>query len=126
MRRFWLGVCMLVILLLSGSLLWWSMARVHGNIGDLLTQAQAAAEAENWQRAHAYTRQAQAQWEKYHRFTAAFADHTPMDEMDGTFAELEVYLRHREAPHFQATCARLILLTQAMGDSHGIQWWNVL
>ena len=49
-----------------------------------------------------------------------------MDELDGLFAELMVFLKNRESPHFEATCARLSLLARAMADGHGLQWWNLL
>jgi hypothetical protein len=49
-----------------------------------------------------------------------------MDELDGLFAELMVFLQSREAPHFSATCARLVVLARAMAESHGLQWWNIL
>jgi hypothetical protein len=126
MRRAYLGLGILATLLALCIGIWWGMDRVHGGIADLLIQGQAAAEKDDWQGAETFALQARARWEQHHRFTAAFADHTPMDEMDGLFAELEVFLQNRESPHFESTCARLILLTRAMADSHGVQWWNVL
>lgn len=126
MRRPYLGIGILLTLLALSTGIWWGMEHVHNSIGDLLAQAQAAAEADDWQRAEELSQKAQVEWKRHHHFTAAFADHTPMDELDGLFAELNVFLENRESPHFEATCARLILLTQSMADSHGIQWWNVL
>ena len=126
MRRPYLGIAILLLLLAVSSGIWWGVERVHNNISQYLTQAQRAAEAEDWEKAGEYALYAKAEWERHFHFTAAFADHTPMDEMDGLFAELEVYVQNRESPHFEATCARLILLTQAMADSHSIAWWNVL
>ena len=126
MKRPFLGFCILLTLLFSSIGIWWGMEDIHRDISQLLTQAQAAAENENWQQAGEFSTRAKERWEHHHRFTASFADHTPMDELDGLFAELEVYLQNRESPHFEATCAQMVLLTQAMADSHGIQWWNVL
>ena len=126
MNRVYWGIGILLTLLLLSSGIWWGMDRIHKDIWVLLQQAQTAAEAEDWQSAGEYARQADARWQRYHHVTAAFADHTPMDELDGLFAELTVFGENQESPHFEATCARLILLTQAMADNHGIPWWNVL
>jgi hypothetical protein len=124
-RSIW-GIAILVALLILGIAIAAGMGNVHEGISDLLEQAAAAAELGNWQQAEELTRQAEGKWQRYHHFTAAFADHTPMDELDGLFAELMIFLKNRESPHFASTCARLPLLAQAMADSHGLQWWNLL
>lgn len=124
-RSIW-GVGILIALLILSIAIAKGMHQVHYRISDLLSQAAAAAEQDDWQKADQLARQAEAQWQQHHAFTAAFADHTPMDELDGLFAELIVFLENRESPHFASTCARLSLLAQSMADSHGVQWWNVL
>jgi hypothetical protein len=124
-RSIW-GIAILVALLILGIAIAAGMGNVHEGISDLLEQDATAAELGNWQQAEELTRQAEGKWQQYHHFTAAFADHTPMDELDGLFAELMIFLKNRESPHFASTCARLSLLAQAMADSHGLQWWNLL
>ena len=124
-RSIW-GVGILIALLILSIAIAALMHDVHYRISDLLSQAAAAAEQDDWQQADRLARQAEQQWQQYHHFTAAFADHTPMDELDGLFAELLVFLNNRESPHFASTCARLSLLAQSMADSHGVQWWNLL
>ena len=124
-RSIW-GVGILIALLILSFAIAALMHDVHYRISDLLSQAAAAAEQDDWQQADRLARQAEQQWQQYHHFTAAFADHTPMDELDGLFAELLVFLNNRESPHFASTCARLSLLAQSMADSHGAQWWNLL
>lgn len=124
-RGIW-GIGILLALLAFGIVTSLGMRSVHRDIGRHLELAQAAAASGQWQTAEAEVQQAADAWRRHHRFTATFADHTPMDEMDGLFAELEVFLQNRESPHFEAVCGRLILQSQAMADSHGIQWWNIL
>lgn len=124
-RGIW-GIGILLVLLAFGIATSLHMQSIHRDIGRHLKLAQAAAATQQWQTAETQMRQAADAWQRHHTFTAAFADHTPMDEMDGLFAELEVFLKKRESPHFEAVCGRLILQTQAMADSHGIQWWNIL
>ena len=124
-RSIW-GIGILIALLIFSVAIAARMQDVHCRISDLLSQAAAAAEQNDWQQADRLARQAEQQWQRYHHFTAAFADHTPMDELDGLFAELLVFLSNRESPHFASTCTRLSLLAQSMADSHGVQWWNLL
>ena len=126
MKRGGMGIALLAILLIFGIVVSMEMRSVHQDISQLLDQAAQSAALEDWQQAEALALLARDQWVSHHNVTAAFADHTPMDELDGLFAELTVFLDNRESPHFEATCARLSLLAQAMADSHGVQWWNVL
>lgn len=126
MKRGVWGIGILLALLVFGIATSTAMRSIHRDIGQHLQLAQAAAAAEQWQTAETEVRQAVSAWRRFHAFTATFADHTPMDEMDGLFAELEVFLKKRESPHFEAVCGRLVLQAQAMADSHGIQWWSIL
>ena len=126
MKRILTGLSILIVLLILSVAISAGMHKVHYRISDLLQQAEQAASADNWQDADRLARYAAGQWQQYRRFTAAFADHTPMDELDGLFAELLVFLEEQEVPHFTSICARLSLLSQSMADSHSIRWWDVL
>jgi len=126
MKRLWIGILILSVLLASGGLSSWAIAGIHAPIALSLHQAEAAALSQDWPQAEQYSRAAYARWQQHWRFTAAFADHTPMDEVDGLFAELQVYCQCREAQHFAATCAHLAQLTEAMAESHSPSWWNLL
>ncbi len=126
MRRLIWGLCILGLLLGLCAGVAWAMERVHEPISSLLQQAAEAADREDWAAARRLTIAAQARWTQYWRFTAAVADHTPMDELDGLFGELETYLQHEEQPHFSATCRHLALLANAMADSHTPSWWNII
>ena len=52
--------------------------------------------------------------------------HTPMEEIDALFAQVEVYAAAREEAEFAAGCAELSRRMEAMANAHGAQWWNVL
>ena len=126
MKRILSGALILAVLLAVGLGIAWKCRQLHNHISQLLEEAGTAAQAQQWEDARRLTHAAAAQWQRSRHFTAGFADHTPMDEIEATFAELQIYLDAQEAPHFQATCARLSLLTQSMADSQGLQWWNIL
>ncbi len=126
MRRLILGIAILAVLLLISGILAYAMEQIHSPIAQQLQQAADAADREDWEKASALTQGAKARWERYWCFTAAVADHTPMDELDGLFAELEVYLQAREMPHFSATGQQLSQLARSMALSHRPSWWNII
>lgn len=126
MKRLIIGLAILAVLLCLCLGITLIMERIHRPIADGFEQAAALAEAGAWSQALACAEEAAARWETYHNFTAAFADHTPMDEMDTLLNELRVYAHDRENPHFSATCTHLQFLARAIADAHRIDWWNLL
>lgn len=126
MKRTGIGVGLLIALLLAGifSARW--MERHHMPLAGLLSQAARAAMAEEWEQAHTLTSHAEQAWSGKRRVTAAFADHGPMEEIDGLFAELEVFYLAGEQVHFATTCRDLSRKLEAMGDAHSLRWWNIL
>ncbi len=126
MKRIANGIAILAVLLVIAVLFTLLMDDIHTPLAQNLQAAAQAAAEENWQKAAALFRQASLCWEENKHFVASLADHSPMDEMDGLFAELEVYLQQQEMPHFAATCRHLAKLAEAMGENHALNWWNLL
>ena len=126
MKRLWIGVGVLLVLLVLGIVVSGVMDAIHAPMAEQLQQAAQAAMAEDWPAALKAAARAQKNWKAQQRLVAAFADHTPMDEIEGLFAEMEIYAQAREKQHFAATCARLAQLAEAMGESHRVSWWNLL
>lgn len=126
MKRFGIGILILVLLLSGSLLINAALYRVHTSISQDLEQAALSAMLENWESALKLARTATDRWRRYHHFTAAVADHTPMDEVDSLFAQLPVYAQQREDPHFAATCRQLSFLAGSIAESHRLSWWNLL
>lgn len=126
MKRGAIGLGLLVALLAGGLLITWGMGRCHDPIARQLEQAADCALAGQWSRAEELTEQARACWKKNWSFSAAFADHEPMEDIDGMFARLEVYAKAREDVEYAAACAELSRRMEAMGDAHELSWWNLL
>lgn len=126
MKRFWLGLALLLLLLGVGLTVSAGMDRIHLGIRDSLRQAQAAAHAEDWPTAQALVDRAYGDWQRYHPITASFADHTPMDELDTLFAELQIFSQQKEMPHFSAVCGHLAEAAASMANNHRLTWWNLL
>ena len=126
MKRMWIGVVLLAVLLVSGLLAAEFMEKTHGPIVSDLKQAADAAMEGSWGRAEALTARARKSWDKHRFLTAAFADHGPMEEIDALFAQLEAYREAGDTLGFAAVCAALSKQLEAMGDAHELSWWNLL
>ncbi len=126
MKRCRVGAWLLAALLVIGLLSSWAMVKCCEPVGNAAAEAAAAALREDWDNAEALVGQARAQWKKYWGFCAAFADHEPMEDINGLFAQLEVYAQSRDPQNFAAVCAQLSEDTKAIGEAHSLKWWNLL
>ena len=126
MKRGWIGLALLVVLLVSGLLTAKKMEQFHTDGVKKLTRAGVYALEENWGPARELAFQAMKQWQEHREFTAAFADHEPMEDVDCLFAQLPAYAREEDAAHFAAICAELAKRLEAVSNAHSFLWWNVL
>jgi len=126
MRRSWIGLGMLLVLLVLGLLVTWAMDRIHKPIEQSLSAAAQAVQLGNWQQAEDHFGSAKARWDKWQHFRSCFADHSPVEEIDGIFARLELYCTAREDAAFAADCRELAKKVAAVGEAHGLVWWNIL
>lgn len=126
MKRGWLGLGLLMIFLALGLVTSVVMDNAHRPTCDLLTQAADLSLAGEFDRAVALGREAKKRWEKQWNGTAIVADHSPMDDVDALFSEMEVYAVAGEGPHFAACCRELSKRVEAVAEAHRFSWWNVL
>lgn len=126
MKRLILGIMILAILLALGIIVSAVFCMIHEPTAQLLEDASKASLTENWKQATALAEQARQRWQDHWHFTATFADHAPMEEIDSLFAQLEVFAVEKNNPQFPALCARLSELTQAIADIHAFRWWTLL
>ena len=126
MKRLWIGVGVLLALLGAG---FWAMGYAHGQqdkLCRLLEDAKQAALEEDWQRVDRLTEKARGFWEDGWGIWAALSDHTELDQVDASFARLEVYCRDGHATDFAAESAALAEQIKALGDGHRLSFWNLL
>ena len=126
MKRSWIGLGILLALLLISVLTWWAMARLQQPIARELEQAAVFSQEGDWEKALLLANRARTRWARSRCLTACVADHTPMEEMDTLFAQLEAYGQAREQADFAAVCRGLAKKAEAMGDAHGLTVWNFL
>lgn len=126
MKRLWIGVGLLAGILILG---FWSasaMNDIHTDISQQLTESAQAAQSSHWDRADGLAQQAHENWEDHWQFSAALADHTVLDEIDGLFAQAQVYRHSRDALQYAAVCAQLAKSIDALQEGHRLTWWNLL
>lgn len=126
MTRAWIGLGLLVGLLVTGLLVTAFMGSTHSEISEELELAARYAAAGNWEEAADRAEDAHEEWQEKWHFSAAFADHEPMEQIDALFSQLQPYLAARDSVAFGALCRELARRTEAIGDAHGLNWWNLL
>lgn len=126
MKRCWFGGGMLVVLLAVSLAVTWGMGKIHRPIAADLNQAAACAQQGDWHTAEMLSRRAEADWEKWAHFRACFADHTPTEEVSAELAAMARSRQEQEVGDFAVSCARAAKMVQAVGDAHGLNWWNLL
>ena len=126
MTRGWFGFGILVVFLVIGFITAQVMDNVHLPTEKLLQQAAEKTLRGDFEGAIALGKEAKDRWDSHWNGTATVADHSPMDEVDSLFAEMEVYAQAEEKPHFAAVCKELSQRIQAFADAHRFSWWNIL
>lgn len=123
MRRLWVGVVSLLVLLIIGSVLTTVFSAIHSPLSETLEQAAVWAESGDLTKAKLAVADAQEQWMACRNFSAAILDHRLLEEMEELFAQL----RFAQQPdEIAALCARLASRASEMAESQSITWWNLL
>ncbi len=126
MKRIWIGVALLGVILFTGFWAGSRMRRIHTPCAIDLERAAACAMAEDWAGATELTQQARQLWRKNWKFSATIAHHQPMDEIDALFEELEIYRAREETAAYCASCMYLSERVRDLGNSFRLSWWNLL
>ena len=126
MKRFWIGITVLALLLGAGFLSSFLLERHHEPIRKALQEATEAALEGNVAQAAKLTENAERQWEHCRKWTEALVEHGILEEVECLLAEARVYIRRGDAQGLAGTCARLENLIEAIAESHHTSWQNVL
>ena len=126
MKRSIAGFALIGLLLAGGLLSSRWLVRSHVPMGQRMEQAAAYALKEDWTKANALVREVKDNWEKKWNLTACFADHGPMEEIDGLLAQLDAFSAEEEGTAFAAVCMELSREIKAIGDAHDLTWWNLM
>ena len=124
-RRFILGLSILIVVLALTVGTAIGMKAIHAPGEAALTEAARLALAGNMEQALPLAQQAYERWLTYRGITATVADHSPMDDTERLFREMQVYGEAGEAPHFAACCTQLSAMLKAMYETHGFSLKNI-
>ena len=125
-KRFWLGIILLVLILGLGFGVSAAMTNIHAQASAEFEEAAELSLRGDFSAAVEKAQAAYRTWTDTRKFTASVADHSPMDDVERLFAEMEIYAKTQEKPHFAACCQQLSILLQTMYDAHRLTWWNFL
>ena len=125
MKRERIGFWLLAVLLVLGLLATRHMGTTHASTARRLESAGVLALSEDWEGAGRLLRKARQEWDGCWRFSAILTNHEPMEQIDGQFAQLEIYLRQQEGVAFAAVCSQMASQIEDIGDAHGLKWWNL-
>ena len=126
MGRGWFGFGVLIVFLVLCFIAGIAMDNAHTPTEQLLQQAAEKTLSGDFDGGISLGLQATSRWDRHWNGTATVADHSPMDEVDALFAEMEIYAKTEEKPHFAAVCKELSQRIQAFADAHRFSWWNIL
>ena len=123
MKRIWIGIGFLVVLLAAGLVVMQVMDHQLGEISDTLEQA---AEAPTWERSVTLANKAEKGWQSRKKLITALTDHNAIDAIEGLFARLEIYGQQKDKTEHAATCAQLAKAVHALEENHRLAWYNLL
>lgn len=126
MKRFWIGVIFLAVLLAGSILLLAFSSSFYQDFSKALEAASALALNGDWSSATKSSENAQKKWNKSQYFLAAFTDHEPIAQVDQLFAQLALYGEKRMSVEFAVTCQQLRHCAEAINEAHSLKWWTVL
>ena len=124
MKRIWFGAVMLALLLVLGFGSSTLMERSHLTQAEELNHAAALAMSGSWTEAETAFANARDRWNQRQSVIAGLCDHEPMDQIEGLFAQLEVYAVSRDAVSFSSSCVYLARQLEALGKSHSLNLQN--
>lgn len=126
MKRLWIGVAVLLVLLAAGAGLSYGVVRLHDEIYRELSEAAQEVRRGDLDAALQRGEAARLIWQRWRHFSASLSDHEPLEEMDSLFEELSLYSDLELPVDYAAICLRLAELSRAVSESHSLTWWNFL
>ncbi len=126
MKRLFIGIAVLSLLLALGVFLSCATEKVYAPIAAQLDTAAECALSGDPEGGKTQALSAQEKWHRWKKATTTVADHTPMEDIDHLFREMEIYAATGEIPHFAACCVNLAAMIRDMGEAHRLNLWNLL
>ena len=125
MKRSYLGLGLLVVLLIMGFL---SAGITEGCSGIVtsLEEASLAAQREDWLLSRTLYAEAEVAWKDRWELLASVTDHEPMACINEQFAQAKAFLDAQNQEEAAASLAQLSRQVQGLILDHRFTWWNIL
>ncbi len=114
MKRVWIGIGILLVLLGLGLWTQWELEDIHGPIAADMTLAAELAQLGSWEQAGQALTRAEAAWTAGRMFTAALADHQPLEDIESLMAQLTAYAAAGDRAEFASLCADIACRVEAI------------
>lgn len=126
MKRLWVAILLLAAVF-SGALLHTLYLRgLTGELTGLLVQAEARAEAGDWEGAQVLHQTALERWEDRDAYLHILLRHSDIDQIYAGFQEVAEFLTCQEAGEYSAANARLTTQIQLLYEAEQLTLKNVL
>ena len=118
MNRVVIGVALLAALLAASLFSAWQMGNIQRPIADRMEEA--SLQSLRGESAAAETAaRAESAWHRSRVFTAALADHQPMEDIEGLFARLHAY-ETEDRSEYAALCAEIARRIRAVAEAQAL------
>lgn len=126
MKRLWIAVALLALMLGGALTNAWYSKSMTGRMGAQLRQAQAMTEQERWAEAEQLTRQVFEDWQNHHFYLHVTMRHSDTDQILRTFRAVLEYLELEEQDQYNAANADLITQLELLAEMEQVSLSNVL
>ena len=116
MNRVVIGVALLAALLAASLFSAWQMGNIQQPIADWMEEASRQSLRGETDAAAETAARAEAAWHSSRVFTAALADHQPMEDIEGLFARLRAY-ETEDKSEYAALCAEIARRIRAVAEA---------
>ena len=126
MKRIWISLGILV-LVLAGTLVHISGVRsVTGSITNRLDRAEAVVEQGDWEQARQLTREALEEWESVDTWFAIMLQVGDTDEVTTGFQEVMGFLQYEETAEYDSANGTLVEKVKHLYETERLSWTNLL
>lgn len=126
MRRLWISISVLTLVFAIALFNSWNLDRLTGDLTDILTEAQALAESEDWEGAQTLTSQAQKRWADSGGYLYIVLRHSDADEVQAGFREVDELLEWGEEAEYASANAKLVENIRLLSEMEEFTFRNLL
>ncbi len=126
MKRLWIAVALLVLLLVASLINAWYVQSLTEQMASRLEQAQQLTREDQWDQAKKITDQVQEDWQSHHFYFHTVMRHSDTDQILRSFGAVLQYLELQEMDQYAAANADLVAQLGLLAEMEQASLVNVL